>query len=165
MGMDTQNAFSSLNDEELLQHLTAELGRLHPFDHSSQEFILGLRTLPRGFRAMAATYELDVSLTLDDLGWHFGNWHDLGLAAETLNGLKELGADELAMTFGQALEIAQLYWDHLQRDDWTSWYPESRLARSMEPLNQQAWKILEGKKQGIFVSWVSYARKHAERLR
>jgi hypothetical protein len=32
---------------------------------------------------MAATYELDVSLTLDDLGWHFGNWPDPALSEKT----------------------------------------------------------------------------------
>jgi hypothetical protein len=49
--------------------------------------------LPRGLRAKAATYELGVSLALDDLGWHFGNWRHLGLAQETLDGLGEHGAD------------------------------------------------------------------------
>ena len=33
-----------------------------------------IRGLPPGLRAMAATHHLDVSLTLDDIGWHFLNF-------------------------------------------------------------------------------------------
>jgi len=34
--------------------------------------------------AMAAMYQLDVSMTLDDLGWHFANRHQRGDCEETL---------------------------------------------------------------------------------
>jgi hypothetical protein len=48
-----------------------------------------MRALPPGLRAMTAIYQLDVSMALDDLGWHFGNWPDRALREETLQGLKE----------------------------------------------------------------------------
>ena len=33
-----------------------------------------IQRLPVGLRAMAATHHLDISLTLDDIGWHFLNF-------------------------------------------------------------------------------------------
>jgi hypothetical protein len=35
-------------------------------------------------------------MALDDLGWHFYNFHSRELAEETYRGLRELGADEAA---------------------------------------------------------------------
>ena len=48
---------------------------------------------------MAATFELDVSMALDDLGWHFGNWTHRGYCDETLHGLRELEAGEYTEMF------------------------------------------------------------------
>ena len=63
------------SDEKLFKHLGAELTRtLGPGATSGDDldvFVRRLGQLPRGLRTMAATYELDVSMTLDDLGWHF----------------------------------------------------------------------------------------------
>ena len=111
---------------------------------------------------MAATYELDVSLVMDDLGWHFGNWHNTILAEETACGLDELGATELALIFKEAFQIAFRYWDELGTKDWSKWYHDSAMEKEIEPLNKQAWKILEGKKNGVFEYWVNYARKYPE---
>jgi len=113
---------------------------------------------------MAATYELDVSLTLDDLGWHFGNWHDIALAEETNRGLEELGVTELAIIYRNALEIALRYWKELGAEDWSKWYHESPLEKAINPLNEQAWKFLDKRKNGIFSYWVEYARKHPDRI-
>jgi hypothetical protein len=44
---------------------------------------------------MAATHWLDISLTLDSITWHFGNFGEPGLVAETEAGLRELGLHEL----------------------------------------------------------------------
>ena len=113
---------------------------------------------------MAATYELDVSLALDDLGWHFGNWHDPALSEETSRGLEELGAAELADVFKEAFRLAVRDWNELGARNWGQWYRGSRLEKAMEPLNERAWAILEGKKNGIFNYWVDYAREYPERL-
>ncbi len=55
-----------------------------------------IASLPTVLRAMAVTHWLDISLTLDSLTWHFGNFGEPNLVAETEAGLRELGLDELA---------------------------------------------------------------------
>ncbi|HKQ37635.1 MAG TPA: hypothetical protein VJ063_06115 [Verrucomicrobiae bacterium] len=93
---------SSSSDDDLFTLLAKELETRISAKRGSPQFIAQIRRLPVGFRAMAATYELDVSLTLDDLGWHFGNWRDEALAEETARGLEVLGAPELATIFRDA---------------------------------------------------------------
>ena len=92
----TLEAIDSSSDGELFTLLGKELESRISAERSSPEFITQIRNLPDGLRAMAATYELDVSLALDDLGWHFGNWHSFELSEETTRGLEVLGAKELA---------------------------------------------------------------------
>ena len=113
---------------------------------------------------MAATYELDVSLTMDDLGWHFGNWHDRELAEETARGLEVLGATELAALFREAFRLAEQYWSELGSEDWSEWYHGSPLEKAVDPLNEKAWSILDTKKNGIFAYWIDYARKYPIRI-
>lgn len=113
---------------------------------------------------MAATYELDVSLTLDDLGWHFGNWHSTELSEETARGLEELGATELATVFRAGYRIAQTYWAELGAEDWMDWYHKSPLEKEVRPLTEKALAILSGKERGIFQYWIEYARRHPERV-
>ena len=68
------------HDEQLftLSLLCTALGELFPPElQSDQErFLSALTSAPRGLRAMACIYDLDVSMTLDDLAWHFGNHND-----------------------------------------------------------------------------------------
>jgi len=158
----TPEIISSSSDDELFTLLGKELERRITAKRGSQAFIAQIRGLPVGLRAMAATYELDVSLTMDDLGWHFGNWHDVALAEETANGLELLGAPELAGIFREALRFAVRYWHELGAKGWSQWYHGSLLEKAMEPLNQQALEILKRNKNGIFHYWVDYARKHPD---
>lgn len=44
---------------------------------------------------MAATHHLDVSLTLDDIGWHFLNFGEPNFVREREAGLRELGLEAL----------------------------------------------------------------------
>jgi hypothetical protein len=114
---------------------------------------------------MAATYELDVSLCMDDLGWHFGNWHDQELAEETAAGLEELGAKELAALFREAFGHAKRFWAELGANDWTEWYPGSELEKAVAPLSEKAWTILElGWNHSIFGYWIEYAKRHPEKV-
>jgi hypothetical protein len=154
----------SVSNEELLEILSNELQRRLPMSKNSPEFSLALKELPKGFRAMAATYELDVSLTMDDIGWHFGNWHSLPFAEETHSGLVELEAAELAKLFLNAIENAKCYWRELGVEDWSDWYPGSSLEKKMKPLNEAMYSILDKQWNGMFGYWVSYARKHPGRL-
>lgn len=54
---------------------------------------------------MAATHWLDISLTLDTITWHFGNFGEPGLVAQTEAGLRELRLPELADCFVEAREL------------------------------------------------------------
>ena len=45
---------------------------------------------------MTATHSLDISLTLDSTTWHFGNFGEPQLVAETEAGLRELGLHEFS---------------------------------------------------------------------
>src|SRR5688500_551460 len=102
-------------DEEIFQLLCTRLEERVPGDLKADcdAFVARIRTLPPGLRAMAATHELDVSITLDDLGWHFANWHHRELAKETALGLRELEAEEAAVIFEQALQLVLPHWDHI----------------------------------------------------
>ena len=75
----TKSTIAASSDEELFALLGGELARQAPVARNSPLFLPTIQTLPVGLRAMAATFELDVSLAMDDLGWHFGNWHDADL--------------------------------------------------------------------------------------
>lgn len=162
VGALTLNIIASSSDDELFKLLGDELERQITAKRDSPEFLAEIRKLPVGLRAMAATYELDVSLALDDLGWHFGNWHDKELAEETARGLEVLGAPELARIFREAFLIALQHWTELGSENWTEWYHGSPLETAVDDLNKQAWKLLEKHKDGIFHYWTNYARKHPE---
>src|SRR5947207_1772268 len=112
----TLEAIDSSSDDELFALLGKELENRISAERGSAEFLSEIRGLPAGLRAMAATYELDVSLALDDLGWHFGNWHNADLAEETARGLELLGAEELSGLFRQAFQIAKNYWPPAARN-------------------------------------------------
>jgi len=163
MGGITVQAIAASSDDDLFSLLGRELEDRITTERGSPQFVAEIRELPAGLRAMAATYELDVSLALDDLGWHFGNWHSVELAEETATGLDELGASELAEVFRGAFQLAQDFWIELGSEDWMDWYHGSPLEQAVDPLNK-AWLILAGKKNGIFKYWVDYARSHPENV-
>jgi hypothetical protein len=152
------------SDEELFALLGKELARRITADRTSPEFLAQIRSLPVGLRAMAATYDLDVSLTLDDVGWHFGNWHSRELAEETAAGLNELGAVDLAKVFRESYRTAQDYWNELGSEDWMDWYHGSEFEKAVSPLSKKARALLKGKKSGILDFWVAYARRFPERV-
>ena len=162
--MITLDAIDSSSDDELQSLLFRELEQNVSAGHGSPEFLAQIRNLPVGLRAMAATSELDVSFALDDLGWHFGNWHTTELSEETARGLEELGAAELASLFRQAFEIAQRFWTELGSEGWMRWYHGSEFERQTRPLNDKARSILASKGGSLFKYWVDYARHHPERV-
>jgi hypothetical protein len=45
--------------------------------------------------SMTATHHLDVSLTLDDIGWHFLNFGEPNFVREREAGLRDLGLEAL----------------------------------------------------------------------
>jgi hypothetical protein len=157
------NAIATGSNEEVFDLLCKELSR-RLRDREGPEFVGAIRKLPVGLRAMAATFELDVSICLDDLGWHFGNWHDEELAEETAIGLEELGAAELAGYFREAYGHARKYWSELASDHWMEWYHGSALEEAVMPLNRAVYALLKERWSGIFSYWVEYARKYPEKI-
>jgi hypothetical protein len=156
---------STHSDDELFDLLGRELSRRLPNGRQASDgFVRQLRELPPGLRAMAATYELDVSLAMDDLGWHFGNWHHIGLAEETVAGLRELGATRMAEIVSAALALAKEYWRELGEEGWPDWYRDSPLERSLAPLNDEAWSLWGEHERGLFHHWLVHARAEPERL-
>jgi hypothetical protein len=95
------------SDKDLFHKLAAELTRRLPVElHDDLDrFVVEMRSLPSGLRAMAATFKLDVSMALDDLGWHFANFQHREYCHETSRGLWELGATEVAQVFDKAYEF------------------------------------------------------------
>ena len=163
--MLTPNIITGTKSDEQLQALLAsELSRLAG-PASSEDidtFVHRLSLLPRGLRAMAATYDLDVSITLDDLGFHFANWHHEPFALETLSGLRELGAAEAADLFERAFSAVKRHWAFLSSPEFATTYFDSLLYREIAPLNQRFW-ALHGSQPGatpLIDLWAPYARLH-----
>jgi hypothetical protein len=70
MALTEEQILQSVGHDDLLELLFSELRfRLPPGQPFHMErFLQKIRTIPIGLRAMAATFELDVSMALDDLG-------------------------------------------------------------------------------------------------
>lgn len=156
----TASQLLASSEEEILNFLIEVLEARMPLGPRHPDFLSAAQRLPAGLRAMVTTHHLDVSLTSDDLGWHFGNWHDEALAQETARGLDILGAQELAIIFRQALNHARAHWDRLGAADWSTWYSGSPLEKLLDPLNSRAWEICDQSRNGILEYWVAYAREN-----
>ena len=131
-------------------------------------FAANLATLPPGLRAMAATHWLDISLALDSITWHFGNFGEPGLVAETEAGLHELGLHELAACFQQAKELMlPLLLGRTDADGDPDEIVERNGLRDVaDELNRRAWKLddLGPGRSLIYEAWIRYAREHPERI-
>ncbi len=165
MGADDLLIFDAMADEEVLDLVCRELDRRLPPMSDLDAYVRGLRTLPVGLRSMAATYQLDVSITLDDLGWHFGNWHHHEYALETARGLRELGAVRAAEVFQEAYARALQHWDELGAETWMKWYHGSALETAVQPLDKEMWALFDQRPNGIMGLWIEYARDHPTLLR
>jgi len=120
---------------------------------------------------MAATYDLDVSLALDDLGWHFATWHHQPLAEETQRGLDALHAHEAAQLFSAAYALVLPHWHTIGRllihdvADFIVWYAGSELEKALEPLNRQMWTLRDSRGYwGLMSYWLPYARAYPYNL-
>src|SRR5207248_1722656 len=115
---------------------------------------------------MGAIHRLDVSMSLDDLGWHFYNFHNRLLCDETLAGLRELEALEAAVIFESALALVEPHWDEIRslkaigHEAFTDWYSDSGLETTLAPLNRRLWAICGQSPYGLMQFWLDYARKY-----
>src|SRR5262245_54104420 len=165
MSTDAQLIVDAMTDAEVGDAIARELYRRLPGHDALDVYVDGLQALPIGLRSMAAIHQLDVSLTLDDLGWHFGNWHHHGYAKETAQGLRVLGAHRAAELFQAAYGEAMRYWDRLSQPDWMDWYHGSPLEEAVRPLDREMWELYPSASGGLLRLWVSYARAHPGLLR
>ena len=173
MALTTAQILSANSDEDLLRLLQGELHELFPSESRRDNvvFLSRLQSAPIGLRAMAATFELDVSMALDDLAFHFLNHHDLDLYEETRAGLRELRATEAAELFEAAFVIVEPLWQQLgeiaENDEFgfvNKWLDEKGIQERIVPLNKRMWGLInQWPKQGLMHYWITYAREHPRR--
>jgi hypothetical protein len=173
MSLSAKDIRHAKSDEQLFKLLSSELNCRLPDGAGGNldDQVRFVRSLPRGLRAMAAIHRLEVSMALDDLGWHFYNFHSRELAAETLSGLLELGASEAAEVFKKALELVEAHWESIGElkakplDAFTDWYTASGLEEALDPLNDRLWALCTAAgNRGLLSYWLTYARKYPERV-
>jgi hypothetical protein len=131
-------------------------------------FARNIALLPPGLKAMAATHWLDISLTLDSMTWHFGNFGEPGLVAETEAGLRELGLHELAQCF---VEARDLMGPLLAKRTDTDGHPYEILERAGlkeqgDEIDRRAWAVddLGPAESVIYKAWIRYTRQYPERV-
>lgn len=152
--------------KELFALLTARaVGNQYADDGRFAETIA---VLPQGLRAMAATHCLDISLAIDSLTWHFGNFGEPKLVTETEAGLRELGLPELAACFVEAKELMVPL---LAQRTESSGDPYEILERAglgnrADELDRRALALddLGPGKSVIYEAWIRYAREHPDRV-
>jgi hypothetical protein len=153
--------------KELGNLLTSRGARGDP-SSSDGSFARGIAGLPRGLRAMAATHWLDISLCLDSITWHFGNFGELGLVAETEAGLRELGLSDLASCFVEAKELMlPLLAKRIELDgDPYEILERAGLRERGAEIDRRARALdaLELDRSVIYEAWVRYARQNPEHV-
>lgn len=160
----------ALSDEDLLDQIFAILSKpasaeADPYSEDGS-YAAAIATLPTGLRAMAATHHLDLSLTMDDIGWHFLNFGEPGLVRETEAGLRELGLHDVADYFSEAYAIMQPLRAEIKEADEYQPSLESRgLMARIDELTDKASKTLPTlNDSAIYAAWVKYARAHPEKV-
>lgn len=123
-----------------------------------------IRHFPSGLRAMAATHHLDVSLTLDDIGWHFLNFGHPTHVEETERGLRELGLSGVADMFHKAYALVGPLLSQIRRPggDYYAVIEQAGHTRRIDELSSQARSALG--EQGVYPHWAAYARQHPDRV-
>jgi len=160
----------ALSDEELLDQILAALSKsvspvADPYSDDGS-YAAAIATLPKGLRAMAATHHLDISLTMDDIGWHFLNFGEPGLVRETEAGLRELGLDDIADYFAEAHTIVNpLKPEIKEADDYYACLESHGLTARIDELTDKASKKQPAVSDSpIYAVWVKYARAHPEKV-
>lgn len=158
----------NLSDEELLTQLFDLLNARAPPEDDLQESARAIRRLPPGLRAMAATNCLDISMTLDDMGWHFFNFGEPAWVEETLQGLRELGLSEIANWFEEARDLMRTFPETASIDDYYEFARTGRGARldQIATLYWERQRTTPSLVQGslIYDAWVRYARLYPAKV-
>lgn len=173
MALTANQIRNAHSDAGLLHLLQSELNLVFPIESRRDVpvFLSKLQTVPAGLRAMAATFELDVSMAMDDLAWHFVNYPNLNQYEETRQGLRELEANEAAELFEKAFSIIDPHWiefgsvaESAESGIIHDWLNRIGIQKQIDPLTKQMWKLLnQWPDEGLMHYWVTYARKYPER--
>lgn len=164
--MSIQSHELSAEDDALVSQVS-ELLKTHihadPYGWDGA-FAEEIRRLPPGLRAMAATHHLDVSLTLDDIGWHFLNFGHPSHIEETELGLRELGLSNLADMFREAYSLVGPLLPEIRRPggDYYGVIERAGHTKRIDELSSRARTVLGD--QGIYPRWAAYAREHPDRV-
>lgn len=117
---------------------------------------------------MAATHWLDISLTLDSITWHFGNFGEPRLVAHTEAGLRELGLQELADCFVQAKDLMTPLLARRTNADGDPYEILERagLRERAREIDNRAWELgnLGPGESVIYSAWIRYTRQHPDRV-
>lgn len=131
-------------------------------------FAANIARLPSGLRAMAATHWLDVSLTLDSITWHFGNFGEPGLVSHTEAGLREFDLHELAECFVEAKDLMMpLLAQRTEADgDPYEILERAGLKERADEIDRRAWELddLAPGESVIYKAWIRYTRHYPERV-
>jgi hypothetical protein len=161
--------FLMKDDDGLLEEIHAILTARVQGDPYSEDggFAENLLALPMGLRAMAASHWLDISLTLDSITWHFGNFGEPGLVAHTTAALRELELLELAAVFDEAKDLMiPLLKERIGEEDPNELLDRKGVRDRADQIDRRAWALDDlGPGQSlIYSAWVRYAREHPERV-
>jgi hypothetical protein len=156
------------DDEGLQQDILSLLSERVTADPYGTESVIAeqLLLLPVGLRAMGATHYLDVSLTLDSITWHFGNFGEPRFVALTEAGLRELGLNEMADCFQEAGELILPILGEIMSGERDEVIRQHGLEARVDELDGRAWDM-DGGKPGtsvIYDAWIKYAREYPERV-
>src|SRR5579864_6582840 len=140
MSLTAESIQNAASDEDLFELLSGELSRLFPpeLQEDPDRFLARLAEAPRGLRAMAVTHALDVSMSLDDLAWHFLSHNDERFLQETAAGLQELEAKDANEIFLEAWalvkpELAQIQQVESSTEDPNEFLERVGLQQKMDP--------------------------------
>ena len=116
---------------------------------------------------MAGIHSLDVSMTMDDLAWHFGNHHDAFELQETVDGLRFLEAEEAADLFNQAWEIMKPHLEEIRAgkcgEDFDEWLEQKGLKAAVHQLGERLRALAAiSEDYGLMHYWLVFARKYPE---
>jgi hypothetical protein len=170
--VDTAQRWPALEkDDAGLKKVLEQLLTVHaigdPYS-TDGSFAANIARLPPGLRAMAATHWLDVSLTLDTITWHFGNFGEPGLVSETEAGLREIGLHELAECFVEAKDLMMpLLAQRTEADgDPYEILERAGLKERGDEIDRRAWELddVAPDESVIYKAWIRYTRHYPERV-
>jgi hypothetical protein len=160
----------ALGDEEMLKEILSMLSKsvsslADPYSDDGS-YAAAITGLPTGLRAMAATHHLDISLTMDDIGWHFLNFGEAGLVRETEVGLRELGLDDIAEYFVEAHAIVDPLKPEIKEagDYYACLESRGPMARIDELTDKAAQRQPTVSDSPIYGAWIKYARAYPEKV-